>query len=65
MWEINAVIKSKDSNYHGVLSDQREAPTASNLSEYTVQLKLKGNTSVPLYFTGTEFESVSLGSKKC
>ena len=34
-WEINAVMKRKDSNCVGILSDQGEAATESNLSEYT------------------------------
>ena len=34
-WEINAIMKRKDNNYVGILSDQREAAIASNLSEYT------------------------------
>ena len=32
--EINAVMKKKDSNCVGILSDHGEAATASNLSEY-------------------------------
>ena len=32
--EINAVLKIKESDYVGILSDQEEAVTASNLSEY-------------------------------
>ena len=37
MWEIiNAVMKRKDSNCVGILSDQGEAATASNLSEYAI-----------------------------
>ena len=33
---MNAVIKRKDSNCVGILCDQREAATASNLSEHTI-----------------------------
>ena len=39
--EINAVLKIKDSNYVGILFDQGEAATASNLSEYTTHLQNK------------------------
>ena len=35
-WEINAVLKRKDSNCIGILFDQGEGATASNLSEYTI-----------------------------
>ena len=35
-WEVNAVTKRKDSNCVGIISDQGEAATASNLSEYTI-----------------------------
>ena len=35
-WEINTVMKKKDSNCIGILFDQGEAATASNLSEYTI-----------------------------
>ena len=34
--EINAVMKRKDSNCVGILSDQGEDETASNLSECTI-----------------------------
>ena len=34
--KVNAVIERKDSNCGGTLSDQGEAETASNLSEYTI-----------------------------
>ena len=33
-WEINAVMKRKDSNCVSILSDQGEAATASNLNEF-------------------------------
>ena len=33
MWEIDAVMKRKDGNCVGILSDQGEAATASNLGE--------------------------------
>ena len=36
--EINAVMKRKDSNCIGILSNQGEAETASNLSEYTIRI---------------------------
>ena len=36
-WEINTVMKRKNSNCVEILSDQGEATTASNLSEYTVR----------------------------
>ena len=36
-WKIIAVIKRKDSNCFGILSDPGKAATASNLSEYTIQ----------------------------
>ena len=36
-WEINAVRKRNDSNCAGILSDQGEAVTVSNLSEYTMK----------------------------
>ena len=35
-WEINAVMKRNDSNCVGILSDQGEPATVSNLSEYTI-----------------------------
>ena len=35
-WEINAVMKRKNSNCFGILSDQWEAATASNLSGCTI-----------------------------
>ena len=38
-WEINAVTKRNDSNCAGILSDQGEAATASNFSEYTISRK--------------------------
>ena len=34
-------MKRKDSNWVGILSDQGEAATASNLSEYTTSFYLK------------------------
>ena len=37
-WEINAVTKTNDRNCAGILSDQGEAATASNLSEYTTAI---------------------------
>ena len=36
-WEINAIMKREDSNCVGVLSDQGEAATVLNLSEYTIR----------------------------
>ena len=36
--EINAVMKRNDSNCIGILSNQREAETASYLSEYTIRI---------------------------
>ena len=36
-FRVNAVMKRKDSNCVGIISDQGEAATASNLSEYTMQ----------------------------
>ena len=32
-WEINAVMKRKDNNCVGILSDQEKAATASNICE--------------------------------
>ena len=37
-WEINALMKRKDSNCVWIISDQGENATASNLSEYTIKL---------------------------
>ena len=37
-WEINAVMKRKDSNCVGNLFDQGRAATASNLSKYTISI---------------------------
>ena len=34
--QINAVVKRKDGNGVGILCDQGEAATTSNLSEYTI-----------------------------
>ena len=39
-FEISAVLKRKDSDCVGILSNQEEAATASNLSEYTIQLAI-------------------------
>ena len=39
-FEISAVMKRKNSNCVGILSNQGEAATASNLSEYTIQLAI-------------------------
>ena len=36
VWEINAVMKRQGSNCLGILSDQEEAATASNLSRNTI-----------------------------
>ena len=36
VWEINAVMKRQGSNCLGILSDQEEAATASNLSKNTI-----------------------------
>ena len=41
--EINAVMKRKNSNCVGTLSDQMEAATASNLSEYTIMIYFIGH----------------------
>ena len=40
MWEINAVMKTKDSICVGILSDQVEAATVSILNKYTIVSQL-------------------------
>ena len=40
MWEINVIMKRKDSNCVVTLSDQGEVENASNFSEYTINSKL-------------------------
>ena len=40
----NAVMKIKDSNCVGILFDQGEAATASDLSEYTIKMLPRADT---------------------
>ena len=48
-WEINAVMKRKDSNCIGILSDQGEDGTASDISEYTI-IKMESYVKVNIFF---------------
>ena len=46
MQEINAVLKTKDTNCIGILSDQEEAAIASNLIEYSYIVKPTADNAV-------------------
>ena len=61
-WKIHAVMKRKDSNCVGILSEQGEAATASNLSEYTIITSVFEGIWVPIsYEVSLRYRKLKLG----